>query len=44
MKIGQASRLLKQLVDVRRPQDFITHAGQVAHALIVGEHEHNVGS
>ena len=44
MKIGQTSRLLKQLVDMWCSQDFIAHAGHVAHALIVGQHEHNVGA
>ena len=43
MEIGEPHRLLAQFVEVGRLEDGIPVAGEIAHALIVGEDDQDVG-
>lgn len=44
LEVGEACRVLVELVDVGSSDHFVTHAGKVAHALVIGDDDDDIGT
>ena len=44
LEIGEADGFIMKLIDMGRLHDFIPHTGEIAHALIIGYHQDNIGT
>ncbi len=44
LEVGEAGGVLVELIDVGSSDDFVSHAGKVAHPLVVGDDDDDIGA
>lgn len=44
LEVGETGRFFVELVDVGSSDHFVTHAGKVAHALVIGDDHDDIGA